>query len=312
MTTSLPPKTPTIYPTHTYRLSPTFSRWVPLRARDVHALTTHSTFDAGHELFYYSNHPIKWVRVTGVIVAIDDFSTRRIYTLDDGSGGVVECVCPGPPNPNSYQNASVAQLGNGRIAAMKGNESRLERKGQSAEDKGKDKVEEAQPSVKKPQISYSDIDTGTILKVKGKPGVFRDVNQVEIIKAEIMRSTEQEVKCWAEVLAFRQQILDVPWALSQEEVERSRRKALKDGDRERKKREEKKRGSGEGSNRIYMESTEERRKRKDREHEERKRKRAREKEKEKEKEGLDPANKVNYPSLAVRRMVKGKYDALGI
>ncbi len=30
-----------------------------------------------------------------------------------------------------------------------------------------------------------------------------------------------------------------------------------------------------------------------------------------DKRGLDPANKINYPSLAVSRAAAGKYDALG-
>jgi len=29
-------------------------------------------------------------------------------------------------------------------------------------------------------------------------------------------------------------------------------------------------------------------------------------------EGLDPKNKINYPSLGVRRAAAGKYDALGL
>ena len=50
----------------------------------------------GRPLFHYKNHPIKWVRVTGVVVAVDEYAGKNVYTVDDSSGMCVECVCVAP------------------------------------------------------------------------------------------------------------------------------------------------------------------------------------------------------------------------
>jgi len=158
------------------------------------------------------------------------------------------------------------------------------------------------PSTADPLIPWDDLDVGIVVKIKGKPNEFRDMKQIEIVKAEVMRSTQQEVRCWNEILVFRREVLDVIWVVGKEEEEKLRRKAERETKLERR---------GKNANR------EERKRRNKVERRERNEEgRKRRKEKEKEGEGLGPENKVNYPSLAVRKRiaekVKGKYDALGI
>jgi endo-1,3(4)-beta-glucanase len=139
--------------------------------------------------------------------------------------------------------------------------------------------------------------------------------QIEVIKIEVLRGTEQEVKCWDEVLAFRRDVLSKPWSVSAEEEEKCKRdmekalrkakssKSHKADARTKKGDEVAKVGRGDESrvNRKDGEGEEE----SSRRHEGKKRRRDKE-------EGLDPTNKVNHPSMAVRRRVAGKYDALGI
>lgn len=152
-----------------------------------------------------------------------------------------------------------------------------------------------------------------MVKIKGKPAQFRDEMQVEIVKAEVMRGTEQEVKCWQEVGTFRRDVLDKVWIVEREAEEKLKKKA----EGRRVEGAHRRTVSGNGGTRGRPE-------------EGRKRKREMEKDAEKRNqggkgnenrkgsgaEGLGKGNKVNYPSLAVRKQIaeqsKGKYDALGI
>ena len=45
----------------------------------------------GQNIYFYLNHPIRFVRIVGVVVAIDDINLKySALTLDDGSGATVE------------------------------------------------------------------------------------------------------------------------------------------------------------------------------------------------------------------------------
>ena len=61
-------------------------------------------------LFHYGNHPVKWVRVTGVIVAVDEYAGRNVYTVDDSSGMCIECVCVTPTPPPKTETTVPAHL----------------------------------------------------------------------------------------------------------------------------------------------------------------------------------------------------------
>lgn len=244
---------------------------------------------------YYKNHPIKWIRITGVIVAVDDFTTRRIYTVDDSSGMCIECTSPAPPptplileNPTSYLTGQP-----------------LPKPAPAPKPQSKAKDKDEPPSTDKPSIPEG-LDVGAVVKIKGKPSTFRDMKQIAIIKAEVIRGTEKEVRCWDEVMAWSSGVLGQPWEVSAEQEDRCRRKAL---------------GKRKG------ESEEARRKRKDAErlkrHNDKRRKKEPgmeiegEKQTQRRREDIKPAaseteNGMQYPSLAAKRALKGKYDALGI
>jgi len=252
------------------------------------------------------------VRVTGVIVAIDEFFARRIFTIDDSSGMCIECTCPAPPSPGP---AIPAHLDKASDPNRMTSTSALK-----ADIRKPAKPEELPtPTVETPWVPWQDIDVGAVVKIKGKPSSFREMKQVEIIKVEVMRSTEQEVRCWNEVLSFRKDVLRIPWVVSREAEEKCRRRAEKEqyqrSSRKDGRRRNVDRSRGTGEDKLQKREAERRenddesddtgRKRKEK-HEQKKRRHKT------EREGLDPENKVNYPSLAVRRRLAGKYDALGI
>lgn len=299
--TSGNPNNLTIYPDYCHALSPTINKWCPLRASDVHSLRSVGMFDDGKEIYYLGNHPIKWVRITGVIVAVDEFTSRKVYTIDDSSGACIECTCPAPartptlPGIPGPLNQTSVQPQPVKIAVK-------------ADTK---QAQPSTPSVTAPLVPWDDLEVGVVVKIKGKPGQFREVKQVEIVKAEVLRGTQQEVKCWGEVLTFRKEVLNIPWVVKIEDEEKLRRKAAREEQFPRKRMKDGKRKEFE-----IKEKHQEKRKRTKETGMKERLEESKEREKEKEGQGLKAGNKVNYPSLAARKKIleaaKGKYDALGI
>lgn len=259
------------------------------------------------------------MRITGVIVAVDEFPTRRIYTIDDSSGACIECTCPAPAPapvaaslslPTSSTLPGHLPILTSTVAAVPAQNKgpRADTLQQQPKQRQQATPAPATPSTADPLVPWDELDVGVVVKIKGKPGQFRETKQIEIVKAEVMRATQQEVRCWDEVRAFRRDVLSVPWVVEPAEEERLKRKALRG-------RQFSDRGKGRGKE----ESEESRKRRKEAERRERKReesKKRRKGEGQGQGQGLSPGNKVNYPSLAVRRRVaekvKGKLDALGI
>lgn len=252
-------------------------------------------------LYHHGNHPVKWVRLTGVIVAADEFAGRRVYTVDDSSGMCIECTAVAPPDAKSAINIPIPRHLNQLVAL---NKLSMDTIPNTAQDKTEAKnTAKLAPSVQEPQIPWEQMDVGVVVKVKGKIGEFRATKQIEVIKIDVMNGLDAEVKCWNEIMVFRTNVLSMPWTISEEEEERCRRVKEKEMKRA-------KRGSREGK-----EKDEARRKRKEKE----RREKAEEDDtarKEREANMLPPPpppkRKMKYPSLAVRKAAAGKYDALGI
>ncbi|KAK3381428.1 hypothetical protein B0H63DRAFT_475676 [Podospora didyma] len=188
---------PALYPHYCIPLSPTVNRWCHLRVADIFALESPAEF-RGHGLFFYTNHPIKWVRIAGVVVAIDELEGRRIYTIDDSSGATIECV------------ANVAQpFGSGTATGV----------APSNSTRG---AETYQPQI---PLVDGDIDIGHVVDVKGGIKIFRGSRQIQADKIGHLRSTEQEVQFWERITSLRNEILDRPWVLDKKEVRRCQRES---------------------------------------------------------------------------------------
>ncbi|CAK7242237.1 MAG: endo-1,3-beta glucanase [Sporothrix thermara] len=104
-TTTTTPSTTTdiaFYAQYCFHLSPTLNCWCPMRICDVVQLVRYADFD-GQNVFFHLNHPIKWVRIAGVVVACAEYYGRRVYTVDDGSGATLECSVPPPKQQQQKQ-----------------------------------------------------------------------------------------------------------------------------------------------------------------------------------------------------------------
>ncbi|KAJ4383133.1 hypothetical protein N0V85_008480 [Neurospora sp. IMI 360204] len=204
---------PELYPQYCFHLSPTINKWCHLRATDIVSLSSHPGFQ-GQDLYFHLNHPIKWVRICGIVVAIDVYgdsssSSRRkgqiqVITIDDSSGHTIECVIPLPPPPPPAQQPQQPQ----------------------------------QPAQPLPIID-SEIDIGHTLDIKGSLRTFREQRQVKVEKIVHLKTTEQEVAFWERVVQLRKEVLDKPWRLEEKVVRRLRREAMGVDEREVKREREK-------------------------------------------------------------------------
>ena len=143
----------------------------------------------GQDVYFHLNHPIKWVRASGVVIAVDGWDNRDIYTIDDGSGATIQCVVNVAP-----------RMAPGMVTTTTSNQ-----------------YHPPLPVIDAP------IDVGHVLDIKGSVTTFRDAKNIRAEKIAHLRSTEQEVGFWEKVVLLRREVLSKPWVLDRREVRRCRR-----------------------------------------------------------------------------------------
>ncbi|KAK1719179.1 hypothetical protein BDP67DRAFT_504468 [Colletotrichum lupini] len=195
-----------LYPQYCLQRSPTFNTWCLMQASDVHALKTVPEYEV-QNFYFYKNLPIKWARIVGIVVAVDDFPGRRIYTVDDSSGACIECTVATktPPSDNSATNLDT----NGWF------------------------TKRPQPQ---PPADCVDVDVGTVIDIKGGLAMFREEMQIRIEKVKILRSTEEEVALWEKRTRFRNEVLLPPWVLSERQIRKCKKEGMRDAESEERKR----------------------------------------------------------------------------
>ncbi|KAF5546820.1 ob-fold nucleic acid [Fusarium napiforme] len=187
---------PPIYPRYCFHLAPTVNQWCLFRVTDIHDLGQYEGFE-GENFYFYRNLPIKWVRIVGLVVAIDEFASRRVYTIDDSSGACIECII------------SIPISGEDESRATKG-------------DAAPKKADIDPPQVPDP---FPNIDVGCVVDVKGGLSTFRDERQLTIEKMTKVRGTAQEVTLWEKRAKFKSEVLEKPWVLRSSEIRRCRKEA---------------------------------------------------------------------------------------
>ena len=216
---------PELYPQYCFHLSPTINKWCHLQVTDILALSSHPGFEGwyfhcvvecpatappplkltlvlfclGQDLFFHMNHPIKWVRVAGIVVAIDDFGPWRAYTLDDTSGATIECHINLP-----------------KPAAADGVFERTDAGNSAASNP---------PAQQKSQVFDEDVAIGDIIDVKGTVRVYRQARNIKAEKIVHLRSTMQEVEFWEKLNELRREVLDRPWVLDRRVIRKCRKEA---------------------------------------------------------------------------------------
>ncbi|KAK7992783.1 Protein stn1 [Apiospora saccharicola] len=193
------------YPEYCNAVSPTINKWCPLTAHDICGMSWKVRIENQKYIFFHLNHPIFWVRIVGVVVAIDSFYGRRIYTIDDSSGACIECCVTLPPAPDKPDNNNPNPL--------------------------------LPPP---PPDPYPGIETGLVVDIKGSLTVFRNTPQIAVAKMVHLRSTGAEVAFWGKIRAFRDETLAKPWFVDADTARRLKRENEKDVVRKRRRQEQEK------------------------------------------------------------------------
>ena len=157
-------------------------------------LTCH---DLGQRIYFHLNHPIRYIRLVGVVVAIDDINQKyTVLTIDDGSGQNIELkiVRLTPDLYNSVKSPSNTMIDNVNVISQLG--------------------------VFEVMVDRQPLDIGTIIKAKCTINEFRGLKQLEMKRVWVVTDTNEEAQAWAETAAFRQEVLATPWHISSTEHKR--------------------------------------------------------------------------------------------
>ncbi|MCJ1408087.1 hypothetical protein MMC19_002160 [Ptychographa xylographoides] len=194
----------TFYPAYCFSTSPTFNTWAKLTIADIHGLRNRSGYE-GQNLYFHLNHPIKWVRSVGVIVAFDTLDYRWNFQIDDGSGAAIEVTCPRErpsiSEPSTTTNTTTAQNNPFRDLGMKGR------------------------TLSGVEIDMLGVDLGAVVKVKGGIGEFRGERTITLERITIVRNTTEEADAWNELHQFHSNILVKPWVITLEEQRKLKEEA---------------------------------------------------------------------------------------
>ncbi|KAJ6008424.1 hypothetical protein N7540_012400 [Penicillium herquei] len=225
-----------IYPAFCFKASPTHFAWVKMSVADVHRLQKPRSFE-GQRIYFYKNHPIRFVTIAGLIVSKAEVYRRTILTIDDSSGAILEVVIPHSSDPQHQPSSSIKQA--------ESSQSKSNTDGQAEPASQEDFTLDAKDT--KPNsgvaiaqhvhvsttdqsiIDISDLVPGTMVKVKGTLTSFRGIIQLNMERFHILRDTNAEMVFLNERLQFLVEVLSSPWVLSDEEIEILRREG-EDGD----------------------------------------------------------------------------------
>lgn len=131
---------------------------------------------------------------------------KWVYNLDDGSGRCIECAVLLPPE--CKQNTEELQP----LKVLGANiHRRFEKDVEGRGQRGINGGTKRSTTVENPRVPLKDISIGSIVKVKGQIGTWRNEVQVEAIKIEIVKGLDAEVKAWNEAREFKQRVLMKPW-----------------------------------------------------------------------------------------------------
>ncbi|KAK7515295.1 uncharacterized protein IWZ02DRAFT_501680 [Phyllosticta citriasiana] len=198
----------TFYPAHYFDKSPTFNSWAKLTAAGVHALRkpppgigpSNYISSAGshrppHQTFYYLNHPIRFVRLVGTVVAIEaPFPRFVLLTLDDGSGATIEVkiqrLLPDQLDETGTHETNTT-LSNVRVESSIG--------------------------VFDVFVDGILVDIGTVLRASCTLDSFRKVNQLLLERCSVIKNTANEARNWAATAAYMRDVLAGPWVLTAKE-----------------------------------------------------------------------------------------------
>lgn len=166
---------------------------------------------AGQDWYFFTNIPVKWVRIVGIVVAIEDFNTRRFYIIDDSSGACIQAKVTGKyvtGKSNGQKDSTSLQR------TEKGTPGLYDAPKEQAIIGGAVQIE----------FPY-DVSVGAVVDIKGSIATYWEEKHIQIQKLLPVQSTMQEVALWEKRTKFYADVLSKPWVLSPEIVRKCLRRA---------------------------------------------------------------------------------------
>ncbi|KAL8969544.1 MAG: hypothetical protein Q9197_004282 [Variospora fuerteventurae] len=171
--------------------------------------TSKPTHSSGQNTYFHLNHPIRWVRLVGLIVALDVYPNRLTMTLDDSSGLTIDVFCrkatsaaAAPAVSNTTVECSAAITHNHDAKPAHG-----------------DLIFTTNEGYK---VDLEGFDIGSVVKVKGGISEFRGEKQITLERISLVRTTNEEASGWTENAAFHRDILSQPWVVSESDQQQAR------------------------------------------------------------------------------------------
>ncbi|KAL5113294.1 hypothetical protein ACEQ8H_008828 [Pleosporales sp. CAS-2024a] len=189
----------TLYPAYCFRASATYDAWVKLTAADVHALRREQDYPEQH-LYFHLNHPIRYVRLVGVVVAIDDINAKyTVVTIDDGSGANMELKIVRITRSN--RDATLASSSTTTTTT-------------TTTTTLQNVAVINQCGIVQVMVDSQPLDIGTVVKAKGTVAEFRGVKQLHLQRIWLLPTTDDEAQAWLDTAAFKHNVLSIPWHLT--------------------------------------------------------------------------------------------------
>ncbi|KIW99761.1 uncharacterized protein Z518_10689 [Rhinocladiella mackenziei CBS 650.93] len=233
------------YPAYTFKASVTWWKWVKLTAHEIHSVlnprppyvevTTSSIPSDRYDehgrhyrddrplLLFYLNHPIQFVQVVGVVVALEDYFEKFwLFTIDDSSGATIDVTCRKPEKETENNTRDGGKPRPGQ------NEATLNPKADE-EQRSLDPTEQQAL-----RASMSALQIGTVVQAKGTLSAFRSVRQLTLLRLNIVPDTTHEMALISSRTQFLKSTLSKPWVVTPEEQQKLHWEAQGERDEENK------------------------------------------------------------------------------
>ncbi|KAJ5899301.1 hypothetical protein N7495_004045 [Penicillium taxi] len=218
---------PVFYPAFCFQASPTYFTWVKMSVADVHQLQRPIQFE-GQNLFFFKNHPIRYVSVLGMIVARSEVYRRTILTIDDSTGATINVI---------VLHAEVKEKEKQTTGFVQPVIAQDETKFYTAEPSA-----EGIPNNLPGQtthitttdcniIDISNLMPGKLVQVKSTLSNFRSTMQLNLERVSEVRDTNAELQFIDARLQFFVGVLSEPWVLLDEDIRQLQIQALGEDDK---------------------------------------------------------------------------------
>lgn len=239
----------TLYPATYFLRAPTYKKWVKLTTSDIQNLRQEPGF-AGQNIYFHLNHPVEFVYVLGTVVAIDHLTTKwgtQFSTLevDDGSGRVLEVKITYQKEAQEVKRAGAGAAGEQtRAQARIGQDESQDADHEDEDEDDLNLLNDNTPtratstlSTKTHETLIPDllitshpraghlitlhgetIEVGTTLKLKGTLSLFRSAFQLNLRRAFVVSTVDEEVAFWEDYASFALNVLSKPWILTPQDV----------------------------------------------------------------------------------------------